>query len=108
MDASLSDLLKLLLGGGLVAMVTAGVAALRKYRSGEIVDDDAVIARLDKDNKRLRFQLEQKDERIEEERRGRWHAEDVAAQYRRRLSKYEDVGPEPVAPAPPELESSDE
>lgn len=91
-------ILNFLLGGGLVAMIVASVAAWRRYKSGEIADDDAIIARLDKDNQSLRFQMEQKDIRIEEERRLRWHAEDVASnekrkknEYRSRLKRYEEV-----------------
>lgn len=90
-SGDLSTILNVLLGGGLVAMLTAGVAALRKYKSGEIADDDAVITRLDKDNKSLRSNIRDKDEIIEEERRMRWRAEDKASIYRRRLMQYETV-----------------
>lgn len=86
-----SALLNLLLGGGVVAVLTAVVAAIRKYKAGEIVDDDAVIARLDKDNQALRTQNSEKDQIIENERRMRWSAEDKANRYRLRLMKYEDV-----------------
>lgn len=86
-----SALLNVILGGGLVAMITAVVAALRKYKSGEIVDDDAVIARLDKDNQGLRKSNSDKDVIIEQERRMRWDAEEKANRYRLRLMKYEEV-----------------
>ena len=72
-------LLNVILGGGLVAMITAIVAAIRKYKSGEIVDDDAVITRLDKDNQQLRDQNAEKDSIIEQERKERWAAEERAA-----------------------------
>ena len=91
MTGDFSAILNVLLGGGLVAMLTAGVAAIRKFKSGEIVDDDAVIARLDRDNASLRVQNAEKDELIEKERRARWGAEEKATRYRLRLMKYEDV-----------------
>lgn len=87
----ISALLNIILGGGLVAMLTAVVAAIRKYKSGEIVDDDAVIARLDKDNQALRVSNTAKDEVIETERKMRWAAEETANKYRLRLMKYEEV-----------------
>ena len=86
-----SALLNLLLGGGDVAVLTAVVAAIRKYKAGEIVDDDAVIARLDKDNQALRIQVSDRDQVIESERKMRWSAEEKANRYRLRLMKYEDV-----------------
>lgn len=86
-----SALLNLLLGGGVVAVLTAVVAAIRKYKAGEIVDDDAVIARLDKDNQALRIQVSDRDQVIESERKMRWSAEEKANRYRLRLMKYEDV-----------------
>lgn len=86
-----SIILNVLLGGGIVAMITAAVAALRKYKAGEIVDDDAVIGRLDKDNTALRGQLRELQEEFEAERRRRWRAEDLAAGYRRRLTMHEEV-----------------
>lgn len=87
----ISALLNVILGGGLVAMLTAIVAAIRKYKSGEIVDDDAVIARLDRDNKDLRDRLTAANDKIEEERRARWKAEEEATQSRLELMRYKDV-----------------
>ena len=86
-----SALLNVILGGGLVAMLTAVVAAIRKYKSGEIVDDDAVIARLDKDNQALRARNSELEHLVESERRMRWGAEEKANRYRLRLMKYEEV-----------------
>lgn len=85
---SLNDLgqfLNLVLGGVVVALITAGVAAWRRLKSGAIVDDDAVIARLDADNVRLRKERKTLAAEVEKERRARWRAEDIAAQYRRQL-----------------------
>lgn len=82
-------LINALLAGGLTAMITAGVAAYRKYKAGEIVDDDAVIARLDKDNQSLRERLDRAEADLENERRLRRAAEDDAASCRRRLAAYE-------------------
>lgn len=94
MDNNFSAILNILLGGGLVTMLVAGVAAIRKYKSGEIVDDDAVIARLDKDNQALRLQVSEKERVIEEERAKRWLAEDEAARWRREAWTREKNGGE--------------
>ena len=81
----LGPFLNTLVGVVCVTVLGAIVAAIRKIKSGNIVDDDAVIARLDSDNVKLRALNDAKDEIIERERRARWHAEDVAAAYKRQL-----------------------
>lgn len=87
--------LNVLLGVGVGATVLTIVAAIRKHKSGEIVDDDAVIARLDKDNQDLRKRDKEHVEELEAERRKRWRVEDIAARYKRRLLQYEEVEDEP-------------
>lgn len=86
---NLTILLNILLGTGFAATLTAIVAAVRKWKSGEIVDDDAIIARLDRDNLSLRNQLQDLREQLEVERQARWKAEDIAAECRRQLKVYE-------------------
>lgn len=86
---SLTDLgafLNFIIGGVLVAVLTASVAAYRRIKAGAIVDDDAVISRLDGDNVKIRAQHSDLLSQFEEERRKRWRAEDLAASYRRQLS----------------------
>lgn len=89
---NLTDLgafLNLVIGGVLVAVVTAAVAAYRRIKAGEIVDDDAVIARLDGDNVKIRAQNAELIAQIEIERGKKWAAEDMAAFYRRQLTANE-------------------
>jgi microcompartment protein CcmL/EutN len=87
MSASeLGSLLNVLIGGTFVAVVTAIVAAIRKIKSGNIVDDDAVIARLDSDNVKIRKERDEAVAALEVERRARWRAEDIAALYKRQLT----------------------
>lgn len=88
----LSNVLNVLLGGTLVSILVAGVASYRKIKSGAIVDDDAIIARLDADNIKLRaerdaalLRAESVVKELERERQSRWHAEDRAAMWRRQL-----------------------
>lgn len=83
-------LLNLLLGGGLIATITAIVAAIRKWKAGEIVDDDAIIARLDRDNANLRELLDKRTRELDEERAKRFQAEDDAAEARRQLLTYKN------------------
>lgn len=79
------SLLYTLLGGGVVAMVTAGVAAIRKYKAGEIVDDDAIIARLDNDNKNLRTERDEARKEVERERLQKFAWQEQAIRYRHQL-----------------------
>lgn len=91
---SLTDLgafLNLVVGGVVVAILTASVAAYRRIKSGAIVDDDAVIARLDADNVKLRIEKDKLEKSLEKERRTRWMAEDNAARWRRQLVENEMV-----------------
>ena len=86
---NLTDLgafLNVLVGGVFVAVLTAAVAAYRRIKAGEIVDDDAVIARLDGDNVKIREQNTALLIQVETERKNRWAAEDMAAFYRRQLT----------------------
>lgn len=86
---SLTDLgafLNLIIGGVVVAILTASVAAYRRIKSGAIVDDDAIIARLDDDNMKVRALNASLTIQFEAERRLRWRAEDLVSIYRRQLT----------------------
>lgn len=110
--SELSSLLNVLIGGTFVALIGAVVAAIRKIKSGTIVDDDAVIARLDSDNVKVRKErddaIEARDiavAKYEAERRARWRVEDMAATWKRQLTDRE------IVPAPsqePIREETDE
>lgn len=100
--SELSSFLQVLIGGVIVTVITAVVAAIRKIKSGNIVDDDAIIARLDKDNIKTRTEREEaKTEAarlavlFEAERRARWRAEDIATIYKRQLMDAK-MAPSPV------------
>lgn len=81
----LGIVLNILLGTGVGASLLTVVTAYRKWKSGEVVDDDAVIARLDKDNLDLRGRLALVQVEVEDERRRRWKAEDHVADCVRKL-----------------------
>ena len=80
-----TSLLYTLLGGGVVAMVTAGVAAIRKYKSGEIVDDDAIIARLNSDNINIRHERDEARNEAARERMQKFAWQEQAIRYRHQL-----------------------
>lgn len=80
-----TSLLYTLLGGGIVAMVTAGVAAIRKYKSGEIVDDDAIIARLNSDNINIRAERDEAKREVERQRLQKYAWQEQAILYRQQL-----------------------
>lgn len=65
---------------GISALVIAIVIAIRRYRSGSILDGDAVIARLDKRNEKLSARNEELERLVEVERSKRWHLEDMVAE----------------------------
>lgn len=101
--SELGSLLNVLIGTTIVSLIVAVVASIRKIKAGNIVDDDAVIARLDSDNKEVR--KERDDVKVElaklvvlyeAERRARWRAEDIAARYKRQLEDGQ-ITPAPVS-----------
>lgn len=83
--SGLSGLLYAILGGGLSGFLLAVIAVIRKYKSGEIADDDAVIIRLDKDNRNLRLERDGLQVEADRLRRLVYDWQEQAATYRFQL-----------------------
>lgn len=80
--------------GAFISAILLGVTAWRKWRSGDLDDDERLIQRMYKEIDRLNMELERKherarirDEEIDMLRLKIRHLEDVAAVYYRQLVK---------------------